>query len=87
MSTELWGIGEIARYLNVSRNTIKNWHRRQGFLMFKRRERRGARTVWYSDPELILSWKVARCRVDRTAEMARIARVGQSSPPAGTPPA
>jgi uncharacterized protein YjcR len=84
MSTELWGIGAIARHLNVSPNTIKNWHRRQGFLMFKRRERRGARTVWYSDPELILSWKIARCRVDRAAEIARIDRAGQSGPQAHT---
>jgi hypothetical protein len=85
MSTavELWGIDAIARHMGVSRNTVKHWHRTAAFLMFKRRQRRGARTVWYSDPELILSWKIARCRVDRAAEMARIDRAGQSSPQAG----
>jgi hypothetical protein len=74
---EYWGLNAIGRRMGVCPNTILAWHRRQAFLMMRRRK--GPRWYWVTNDGLIRDWETSRCLVDRRGELERQRRRKEAS--------
>ena len=79
-STEYWGVAAIAKRLSVSPEGLRALHRRDAFLMFRRRRARVGRgrspVTWYTNEALIQRWELARCRLDHQDVILSAGRSG-----------
>ena len=72
---EILGWPAIAKRLGVSIPTARKWWERDGLLIYKRNRRRGRqRWCWATTDELILTWQIAKAKVDRAEALAERAK-------------
>jgi transposase len=63
---EILGWPAIAKRLGVSIPTARKWWEHHGLLVYKRNRTRGRqRWCWATTDELILTWRIAKAKVDR----------------------
>lgn len=85
---DYFGIGEIARRLNIAPNTVLAWHQDRGFIMYWRRKGQSFRACWYTNDALITTWEIAQAALHRgTKGAAADRRRNLSKPPASNAPA
>jgi hypothetical protein len=62
---DYWGLDAIARRLGVNRATAHGWWQSRGLLMYRRHIPSRRLPVWYSNDQLIQTWELTQCALDR----------------------
>jgi uncharacterized protein YjcR len=67
---DYFGVNAIAARMGVDPVTIRRWHRRRNFLIYRRWNTVSKRQVWYTNDALIFAWEREQCTTQRSGSGA-----------------